>query len=238
MNDTATTRLSVRIQHAEPLVELGLLAAFAQHADLDASLATEGRSPEDGSPVDVLVTDLPTALQQPDRRRSTLPGEMRQARVLIITHHDREQDVKMALSHGVHGYLLLGCPLDEVVQGVRALARGERYLAAPIARRMAESLAHEPLTPREVEVLRRLTSGCSNKVIANELTIAVGTVKVHVKAIMSKLEADCRTHAASIAVQRGLCDLGGPQRRSLSSRRWQPGAGLAAAHGMGLQAGN
>lgn len=225
MNDTVTpARLRVRIQHAEPLVELGLLTAFKPHEDLEAWLAAEGAPADDGRPPDVLVTDLPTALDR--------PASCRQARVLVVTHRDREQDVKTALSQGVHGYLLLGCPLQEVVQGVRALARGERYLAAPIARRMAECLAHEPLTPREVEVLRRLTSGCSNKVIANELTIAVGTVKVHVKAIMSKLEADCRTHAASIAVQRGLCDHGGPQRRGLPSRRWPSAAGLAPAHGM------
>jgi DNA-binding NarL/FixJ family response regulator len=110
----------------------------------------------------------------------------------------------MAMEHGVHGYLLLSSPVDELVAGVRTLLAGSRYICIPVARRMADSLMRERLTARESDVLQLLARGLCNKSIANRLGIAIGTVKYHVKAIMGKLEASSRTHAASIAAERGL----------------------------------
>jgi DNA-binding NarL/FixJ family response regulator len=131
---------------------------------------------------------------------------MKAARVLVMTTHDREHDIRRALEAGVHGYLLLGCPIQELIAGVRALARGSRYFCLAVAQRMAESLTREALTPREADVLRLLVRGQCNKSIARQLEIAVGTVKAHVKAIMGKLDASSRTEAASVAARRGLID--------------------------------
>jgi len=126
--------------------------------------------------------------------------------VLVVTPHGREHEVRLALDSGVHGYLLLGCPVDELAAGVRMLGQGRRYLGMEVSQRMADSLTREALTARETEVLRLLARGLCNKSIAARLTIGVGTVKAHVRGIMGKLDASSRTQVVSIAAQRGLVD--------------------------------
>jgi DNA-binding NarL/FixJ family response regulator len=125
-------------------------------------------------------------------------------KVMIVTQRDREAEIRHALEQGIQGYLLLGCRLEEMNDGVRALHRGLRHLGQAAARRIAESFSHQSLTDRECTVLRLLVAGCSNKGIALDLDIALGTVKAHVKAILGKLEAKTRTEAAAVAQRRGL----------------------------------
>jgi DNA-binding NarL/FixJ family response regulator len=173
--------------------------------------------------IDVVVADY-----QDGVRLATSPGTrapaLKAARVLVMTTHDREHEVRLALESGVHGYLLLGCPIQELIAGVRALGSGSRYLCLAVAQRMAESLTREPLTPREADVLRLLVRGQCNKSIAKQLEIAVGTVKAHVKAIMAKLDASSRTQAASIAAQRGLIDEPAPDPSTTARRVGSPRA--------------
>ena len=126
------------------------------------------------------------------------------ARVLIVTSSSREADIQRALKNGVHGYVLLGGPLSELVESVAAVARGSRYVSSAAALRIADSLTRVPLTARELDVLELVAAGMSNKAIARRLSIEVGTVKTHLRAVLSKLDATCRTQAASIAVNRGL----------------------------------
>ncbi len=205
MHALPTPRLNVLVIHAEPLLAVGLCAALRQQADFDVHADGPEREPD--HPVDVVVTDYATALRLAGQARGpqaerTLAG----ARIMLVTTSDREHEVRLALERGVHGYLLLGCPIEELAAGVRTLGQGSRYLCMAVAQRMAESLTREALTAREAEVLRLVALGQCNKAIARELAIAVGTVKAHVKAIMGKLDASCRTQAASIASQRGLVD--------------------------------
>jgi DNA-binding NarL/FixJ family response regulator len=156
----------------------------------------------------VLVTDYQLGLQ--------FAGELalrpRQAvqpalRILVMTGRDREHEVRFALEQGVHGYLPVGCTLQELSAAVLALGRGSRYLSVTAATRMADSLGRESLTQREAEVLGLLACGECNKSIARRLDIAIGTVKAHVKSIMDKLDADSRTQAVSIANERGLVEV-------------------------------
>jgi DNA-binding NarL/FixJ family response regulator len=199
-------RLNVLVVHSEPVIALGLAAALRQEADMDVHLARESAARHDRIParLDVVVADYRGALLQATRARSPQPGSAAAPHVLAVTMHDREHEVRVALEAGVHGYLLLDCAVADLVEAVRTLARGSRYLCREVAQRMAESLTRESLTMRESEVLHLLSLGQCNKAIARELDIAVGTVKAHVKAIMNKLEAASRTEAVSIAVQRGL----------------------------------
>jgi two-component system NarL family response regulator len=122
----------------------------------------------------------------------------------VLTSNDREADIRRAIEAGVQGYLLLGGTLDELVAGVTAVAKGMRYLCRSVAERMADSLTRTPLTSRETEVLQLVARGESNKEIARRLRIELGTVKSHMSAIMTKLNASSRTHAAGIAATRGL----------------------------------
>lgn len=213
LNDRACLR--VLVMHAEPLVAFGLAAALRQGPGF--AVHVEGVDETAEAAYDVVVADY-----QDGVRLTTSPGArppaLKAARVLVMTTHDREHEVRLALESGVHGYLLLGCPIPELIAGVRALGAGSRYLCLAVAQRMAESLTREPLTPREADVLRLLVRGQCNKSIAKQLDIAVGTVKAHVKAIMAKLDASSRTEAASIAAQRGLIDEPLPDTSPIKAR--------------------
>lgn len=203
MNPSDDHVFSVLVMHAEPLIAVGLAAALRQVSGFAVRVPGDYRQPDE--PVDVIVADYQDGVHLATTPGARAPG-LRAARVLVMTTHDREHEVRLALEAGVHGYLLLGCPIQELIAGVSALGRGSRYLCLAVAQRMAESLARESLTPREADVLRLLVRGHCNKSIAKQLGIAVGTVKAHVKAIMGKLNASSRTEAARVAAQRGLID--------------------------------
>jgi DNA-binding NarL/FixJ family response regulator len=196
-------RIRILVQHAEPLVTLGLVTALRQHPDFDVLEQGVGFHADRSAGLEVVITDYVQALSMAaGSRRSAGAGP----KVLVLTAQDREHEIRLALESGVHGYLLLGCGLEELVSGVRMLARGSRYLCMEVAQRIADSLTRHALTTRESDVLRLLARGECNKAIARELDIAVGTVKTHVRAIMDKLNATSRTQAASVANERGLLD--------------------------------
>jgi DNA-binding NarL/FixJ family response regulator len=203
MNLNGHDSYSVLVMHAEPLIAVGLAAALRQVSGF--SVHAQGGDALSAGAVDVIVADYEAGMQLASAPGNRATG-LKNARVLVMTTHDREHEVRQALEAGVHGYLLLGCPIQELIAGVTALGRGSRYLCLAVAQRMAESLTREALTPREADVLRLLVRGQCNKSIAKQLDIAVGTVKAHVKAIMGKLDASSRTQAASVAAQRGLID--------------------------------
>lgn len=191
--------IQVHVAHPDPLLALGLAAVLGQQPGIEVLPAGGGTST-----ADVVLTDYAGGVAL----ASSMPAAARvgdvPARILVLAAQDREQEVRTALERGVHGYLLAGSRADEVVEGIRALALGQRYLSMAAAQRMADSLTREHLTGRESDVLGLLVRGYCNKTIARQLAIAVGTVKAHVKGIMSKLQASSRTQVVSIAVARGL----------------------------------
>jgi DNA-binding NarL/FixJ family response regulator len=203
MNSNDHDPISVLVMHADPLIAIGLAAALRQRLEFTVLVHKGDDAPAKG--IDVVVTDYQDGVELVSAPSKRLPS-LKAARVLVMTTHNREYEVRLALEAGVHGYLLLGCPIQELIAGVNALGRGSRYLCLAVAQRMAESLTREALTQREGDVLRLLVRGQCNKSIAKQLDIAVGTVKAHVKAIMGKLDASSRTQAASVAAQRGLID--------------------------------
>lgn len=198
MQQAQLNRTRVRVQHADAIVSAGLVAALAQQGDFELC---------DGSEADLIVCDYDNSLAL-----ARALGRDGRGRVLALTGQNREQAIRLALECGVHGYLLQGCQVDELVMAARAVARGQRFLGQEVAQRIAESMSHEALTQREAEVLALLADGHCNKSIARQLEIALGTVKTHVKAIMAKLQAGSRTQAVAVATQRGLVVT--PLRRS------------------------
>lgn len=200
MNHVPASRIQVLVAHPDPLLALGLTAALGQARGIDVLCpGADGGGPA----ADVVLTDYPGGLALTPVRTG-MRGAPPPARILVLAAQEREQEVRTALERGVHGYLLAGSRIEEVVEGVRALALGQRYLSQAAAQRMADSMTREHLTGRESDVLGLLVQGCCNKTIARQLEIAVGTVKAHVKGIMSKLHASSRTQVVSIAVARGL----------------------------------
>jgi DNA-binding NarL/FixJ family response regulator len=132
------------------------------------------------------------------------------ARVLVVTTYDTDADVLPAIEAGATGYLLKDAPRDELLRAVRAAARGEAILAPAVADVLMSRVrapAQEPLTPREVEVLRLIARGASNRDAAAALFVSEATVKTHLLHIYAKLGVNDRTAAVALAVERGLVRL-------------------------------
>ena len=123
---------------------------------------------------------------------------------MILTHSDSEAQICRALEQGVRGYLLFGCSARELVEGLRSMHVGGSAFAPVVASRVADRMKRKALTTREEDILRQLMLGSSNKRIALELALAVGTVKTHVKSIFRKLQAKSRSEAIAIAQRQGV----------------------------------
>jgi DNA-binding NarL/FixJ family response regulator len=135
--------------------------------------------------------------------RAEFPG----ARVIVLTTYAGDVQAASALKAGAAGYLLKNLVRKELLDTIRAVHAGKRRVPPEIATEIAEHVADDALTEREVEVLRGVAGGKSNKTIASELGISEGTVKTHMKSILPKLDASDRTHAVMIALRRGILDI-------------------------------
>jgi len=186
-------RIRVLIAHGDPLISAGLTATLSRLRDFEATTVAT-RQPA----ADVVIADYDSGL------RLIASGGALGRRVMILTHSDSEAKICHALEEGARGYLLLGCSLQDLVDGLRSVHMGGIALGPLVASRIADRMKQQALTPREADILRYLMLGMSNKAIASKLTLAVGTVKTHVKSILEKLDATSRTQAASIAQRRGI----------------------------------
>lgn len=129
------------------------------------------------------------------------------ARILILTTYDTDEDIYQGLRAGARGYLLKDAATDEILAAIRQVARGQRYLPALVAEKLAERMESDELSSREHEVLKALAAGHANKRIASDLGISEGTVKFHTFNVYSKLGVKSRSAALKVALQRGLIRL-------------------------------
>lgn len=129
-----------------------------------------------------------------------------EVRVIILTSFETDEDIYQAVQAGAQGYLLKDSPQADVITAIHAVFSGKRYFSSHIAARLAERMMRTDLTARELEVLRMLARGLTNKEIGNALSISVNTVRNHVNSIIEKLEVSDRTEAATTAIHRGLID--------------------------------
>lgn len=127
-----------------------------------------------------------------------------EARVLVLTTFDGDEDIHRAMHAGARAYLLKDAPREELLQAIRAVADGARVLATIVGARLAERVTKHELTEREREVLRELAQGRSNREIGEVLGIAEGTVKSHVNSVVLKLGVSSRVEAVLLAQQRGM----------------------------------
>src|SRR5437763_9121301 len=130
--------------------------------------------------------------------------EFRDARLIVLTTYDGDEDIYRSLQAGAQGYLLKDMFFEELEEAIRTVHAGGRRIPGVVAERLAERVGTSDLTGRELEVLREIVGGKSNKEIAAALDISEATVKSHVNNILSKLGVTDRTQAATTALQRGL----------------------------------
>ena len=126
------------------------------------------------------------------------------ARVIMLTTFEGDVEIHRALQAGACGYLLKNMPPSELLDVIRLVHAGKKRIPPEIASQLAEHMADEALTEREVEVLQQVAGGNKNRDIANKLFISEETVKVHIKHIMEKLGAADRTQAVAIGIRRGI----------------------------------
>jgi len=128
-------------------------------------------------------------------------------KVLVLTTYDNEEDIFQALESGARGYLLKDTTREELVQAIRQIHQGGRHLSPHVASRLADRLIRPKLSPREMDVLRLVCRGRTNKEMAAAMFIAEETVKSHMKALFQKLGVHDRAEAVTVSMQRGLIRL-------------------------------
>jgi two-component system NarL family response regulator len=153
---------------------------------------------------DVLIVDL----RMPDgdgiQTIKELVAANPQVKVLVLTTYDNEEDIFNALEAGARGYILKDTTSEEIIEAVRMIHEGKRYLPPGIAARLADRMIRPALTPRELDVLRLVSRGRTNKEMAAAMFISEETVKSHMKGLFQKLGVHDRAEAVGIALQRGL----------------------------------
>lgn len=156
---------------------------------------------------DVMLIDLRMPVIGGVEAIATIKSEFPEARMIVLTTYDGDEDIYRSLQAGAKGYLLKDMFFEELETAIRSVHAGARRIPAVIAERLAERMAGSILTTRELEVLELIVRGRSNKEIASELKISEATVKSHVNNVLSKLGVTDRTQAATTALQRGLVHL-------------------------------
>lgn len=156
---------------------------------------------------DVTLLDLKMPRMSGIDCLTALRSEFRQARIVVLTTAAGDIQAKRAFQAGAAGFLLKDTLRSALVNTIRLIHAGGRLIPEEIARQMAEHAVDDALSDREIDVLRSVARGRPNKIIAAELAISENTVKNHVKSILSKLDADDRTHAVTIALKRGYLEL-------------------------------
>jgi DNA-binding NarL/FixJ family response regulator len=207
--------VTVRILLADdhPVVRFGLRSLLDAEPDLQVvGEASNGRQAVDLCRVhrpDVVLMDLRMPVADGTSATAALTAELPDISVIVLTTYDGDADILRAVEAGAKGYLLKDTPRDVLTDAVRAAARGETVLAPPVAARLLRRLrspATDALTPRETEVLHAVARGRTNAQIGRELSIGEATVKTHLLRVFAKLGVDDRTHAVTVAMQRGLLD--------------------------------
>lgn len=194
-----------------PLLREGVAAVLAVEPDIElvaqASTGAEAVQMFRQHRPDVTLMDLRMSDMSGIDAINAIRAEFPNARFVVLTTYAGDVQAVQALKAGAAGYLLKSMLRKELTDTIRVVYAGKRRIPPEVASEIAEHAADDALTEREVEVLRRVGAGQSNKQIAAQLSITEGTVKAHMKSILPKLRAQDRTHAVMIAVKRGILDI-------------------------------
>lgn len=194
-----------------PVVREGLAAIIGTQQDMvvvaeaasgeEAFAACASRRP------DVTLMDLCLPGMSGIDLAARLRARWPELRVIMFTSFAREQEIYEAFEAGICSYIRKGAARSELLEAIRAVHRGQRYVSPEIGRHLAEHMTRSRLSARELEVLQHVMKGSSNKVIASALFLSEHTVNIHVKNILGKLGVSGRTEAVALALKKGILQL-------------------------------
>jgi DNA-binding NarL/FixJ family response regulator len=208
-----STQTSIRVLSADdhPLLREGIAAVINSQPDMtmvaQASTGREAISLFREHRPDVTLMDLRLPDISGIDALTAIRSEFPEARIVMLTTFEGDVEIHRSLEAGARGYVLKNMPPKELIEVVRQVNAGKKRIPQQVAAQLAEHIADESLTMREIDVLRHVAGGNRNRDIAEQLSISEETVKVHVKHIMEKLGASDRTAAVTIAVRRGIIQL-------------------------------
>ena len=193
------------------VVRSGLAASLVLEDDMsviaEAADAKEAVSAYETHAPDVVLMDLQMGETNGVEAVAKICQDHPAARILVFSSFARDEDIYRAIRAGALGYLQKAAPREDLLEAVRQVSRGNRYLPREIAQRLADRLNRPEPSPREREVLALIAKGRSNKEVASDLGLSEDTVKRHVSNLMAKLGAQDRTQAVTEALRRGLIEV-------------------------------
>ncbi|MCE3261181.1 MAG: LuxR family transcriptional regulator [Pseudoduganella sp.] len=203
--------IRVMLVDDHPLLRAGLAQAIAAQADMcvvaEAGNGHEALAAWPAARPDLAIMDIAMPGMCGVEALQAIRAQCPQARIVMLTTFGGDAQVRRALQAGAAGFLLKSSLRKELVEMIRTVHAGQRYISPEIAQQLASHLGASLLSEREVEVLRCAAAGNANKRIASQLAISEETVKAHMRSILAKLDANDRTHAVTIALKRGIIGL-------------------------------
>ena len=204
-------KISIMVIDVQAVVRQGFVALINTVADMEViAEGINGQQAIDSyrqHKPDVTLIDLRMPVLGGVEAITGIRREFPDARLIVLTTYDGDEDIYRSLQAGAKGYLLKDVFFEELETAIRTVHAGSRHIPAAIGERLAERMTGSELTGREMEVLELIVRGNSNKEIASALNISEATVKSHINNLLSKLGVTDRTQAATTALQRGLVHL-------------------------------
>lgn len=208
---TASECIRVLVVDDHPLMRVGIAAIIDARAEM--TVVAQAGSGEEAVRLynlhkpDLTLMDLRLPGGSGVEAIRNIRAKSPTARFVVLTTYEGDEDIHQALQAGAHGYLIKGMPHEALIEALRKVHAGGRYLPSPVTRALASRTPEGELSTREREVLSLLIKGRSNKEIATQLGIKEATVKSHVSVILMRLDVSDRTQAVVKALQRGLAHL-------------------------------
>ena len=208
---TSASPIRVLAVDDHPLIRAGVVAFLATEPDLqvvaEAANGEEALEQYRELRPDIVLMDLSMPVMDGLSATRAILDEFPDASVIVLTTYDGDEDIHRALDAGARGYLLKDMVAADVLNVIRTVHGGRRGIPHAVAAKLAEHTPRIPLTPREAEVLSLVAKGLSNAEVAARIGRTEGTVKVHLKNILQKLDASDRTEAVTTALRRGFIRL-------------------------------
>jgi DNA-binding NarL/FixJ family response regulator len=209
VSDPSPIRILVVDDHQ--LIRVGIATLLVPESDIklvgEASNGREAIAKYRECRPDVTLMDLQMPEMSGFDAIVAIRDEFPEARIIVLTTYVGDVQAQRALKTGAQGYVLKNLLHKELLETIRAVYRGRKAMAAEVAADVAQHTGEEPLTPKEIDVLRLIAAGNANKEIAAQLSVTEDTVKSRVKNILDKLGANDRTHAVTIGLKRGFIEL-------------------------------